>query len=210
MGGGTALIYRDYFTVSPSTLDKLDTMEISTYQMRFASTCLQINVLYRPPKTSVIKFCTELTTLIERYIMDRGKAIRVGDFNIHVNDVTNLDTITFRNFLDSFHLKNMFSFLTHKSHHTINLFLQDIDANIVQDTIRGFMLSDHNFVDCILNVGKPTNPTKMVSFMKVKSINQKAFKTDLSKVLERLDKQALDDKYDNILQSVLDIHAPSK
>ena len=52
----------------------------------------------------------------------------------------------------------------------------------------------------------------MVSFRKVKSINQK-FKTDLSKVLEILDKQALDDKlmaYDNILQSVLDIHAPSK
>ena len=40
MGGGTALIYRDYFTVSPSTLDTLDTIEISTYQMRFASTCL--------------------------------------------------------------------------------------------------------------------------------------------------------------------------
>ena len=40
MGGGTTLVYRDYFTVSPSTVDTLDTMEISTYQMRFASTCL--------------------------------------------------------------------------------------------------------------------------------------------------------------------------
>ena len=98
MGGGTALVYRDYFTVSPSTVDTLDTMEISTYQMRFASTCLQLNVLYRPPKTSVIKFCTELTTLIEGHIMDRGKTIWVGNFNIHVNDVTNLDTITFRTF----------------------------------------------------------------------------------------------------------------
>ena len=31
MGGGTALIYRDNITVTPSTLDALDTMEISTY-----------------------------------------------------------------------------------------------------------------------------------------------------------------------------------
>ena len=115
MGGSTALIYRDYFTVSPSTLDTLDTMEISTYQMRFASTCLRLNVLYRPPKTSVIEFCTELTTLIEGHIIDRGKTIWVGDFNIHVNDVTNLDTITFRDLLDSFNLKNMVSFPTHKS-----------------------------------------------------------------------------------------------
>ena len=40
MGGGTTLIYRNNFTVTPSTLDVLDTMKISTYQMRFASTCL--------------------------------------------------------------------------------------------------------------------------------------------------------------------------
>ena len=134
--------------------------------------------------------------------MDRGKAIWVGDFNIHVNDVTNPDTFTVRDFLDTFNLKNMVSFLTHKSGHTINLVLQDLDANIVQDTMRGFMLSDYNFVDCILNVEKPTRPTKMVSFRKLKSINQKAFKVDLLKALEVLDKQTLDEKlmaYDNIL-----------
>ena len=42
----------------------------------------------------------------------------------------------------------------------------------------------------------------MVSFRKIKNINQKAFKTDLSKALEALDKQALNEKlmaYDNIL-----------
>ena len=110
MGGGTALIYRDNFTVTASTLDALDTMEISTYQMRFASTCLSLNVLYRPPNTSVIDFCTKLTTLIERHITDRGKAIWVGDINIHVNDVTNLDTINFRDFLDSLILRTWLAF----------------------------------------------------------------------------------------------------
>ena len=170
-------------------------------------------MLYRPPNTSVIEFCTELTTLIEKHIMDRGITIWAGDFNIHVNDVTNPDTIIFWDILDSFNLKNMVSFLTHKSGHTIDLILQDMDANIVQDTMKGFMLSDHNFVDCILDVEKPTRPTEMVSFRKVKSINQKAFKTNALKVLEVFDKQAVDDKlmaYDNILQSVLDIHAPLK
>ena len=108
--------------------------------------------------------------------MDRGKAIWVVDFNIHVNDVTNQDTITFRDFLDSFTLKNMVSFLTHKSGHTIDLIFQDLDANIVQETMGGLMFSDHNFVDCILNVEKPTRPTKMVSFRKLKSINQKVLK----------------------------------
>ena len=113
--------------------------------------------------------------------MGRGKAIWVGDFNIHVNDITNLDIITFRDFLDSFNLKDMVSFLTHKFGHTIDLLLQDLDANIVHDTMRGFMLSDHDCVNCILNVEKPTRPTKMVSFRKLKSINQKAFKMDPSK-----------------------------
>ena len=64
------------------------------------------------------------------------------------------------------------------------------------------MPSDHNFVHCILNVEKPTRPTKMVSFRKLKSINQKACKMDLSNALEVLDKQALDEKlmaYNNIL-----------
>ena len=145
-------------------------------------------MLYRLPNTSVIDFCTELTTLIERHTTDRGNTNWVGDFNIHVNDVTNPDTITSRDFLDSFNLKNMVSFPTHKSGHTINLILQDLDANTVHDIMRGFMLSDHNFVDCILNVEKPTRPTKMVSFRKLKSINQKVFKMNLSKALEVLDK----------------------
>ena len=175
-GGGTALVYRDNFTVTPSTLDALDIIEISTYQMIFASTCLWLNALYRPPNTSVIDFCTELTTLIKRHITDRGKAIWVRDFNIDVNDVTNLDTIASRDFLHSFNLKNMVSFLTHKSCHTIDLILQDLDVNIVQDTMRGFMLSDNNFVDYILNVEKPTRPTKMVTFRKLRVSTKRCLK----------------------------------
>ena len=47
-----------------------------------------------------------------------------GDFNIKVNDEEDRDAITFLDFLDSFNLENMITFLTHRLGRKLDLIVQ--------------------------------------------------------------------------------------
>ena len=78
-------------------------MTTHDYKVHFKSLTLNLYVIYRFPNTSVLMFCTELDTVLERNILDTtGKLVLLGDFNIHMDVVDDSDTITFNDFLDSF------------------------------------------------------------------------------------------------------------
>ena len=67
-------------------------------------------------------FCNEMANVLENNIIgDRGETILPGDFNIHMDDPMDPDTIMFNNFLDSLDLTNLVLFGTHTSNHTLDL-----------------------------------------------------------------------------------------
>ena len=149
IGGGIALIYKSNISIevkSGTTRDLL-TMEYHDYKVHFKSLTLNLYVIYRFPNTSVLMFCTELATVLERNILDMtGKLVLLGDFNIHMDVVDDSDTITFNEFLDSFNLENLVHFPTHKCRHTLDLLITDKnwDHGIVPS--QGHMIADHNAV----------------------------------------------------------------
>ena len=149
IGGGTALIYKSNINVeekSGTTRDLL-TMEYHDYKVHFKSLTLNLYVIYRFPSTSVLMFCTELATILERNILDTtGKLVLLGDFSIHIDVVDDTDTITSSDFLDSFNLENLVHFPTHKCRHTLDLLITDKnwDHGIVPS--QGHMIVDHNAV----------------------------------------------------------------
>ena len=115
-------------------------------------------VIYRFPNTSVLTSCNDLANILEESILNlTGYISLVGDFNIHVDQVHNLDSITFSDFLDSLGLSNKVQFLTHKHQHTLDLVISSCMDGFIQQSLqvfRGHLLSDHNFVYCKLSVGK--------------------------------------------------------
>ena len=147
--GGTALIYKSNINVeekSGTTRDLL-TMEYHDYKVHFKSITLNLYIIYRFPSTSVLTFCTELATILERNILDTtGKLVLLGDFSIYVDVVDDTDMITFNDFLDSFNLENLVNFSTHKCRHTLDLLITDKnwDHGIVPS--QGHMIADHNAV----------------------------------------------------------------
>ena len=78
-------------------------METSTFDIKFAGTVIILFLIYRLPSTSVLQFCNDMTDIMERRITDDlGKLLLIGDFNIHIDEPTEPDTITFLDFLNSF------------------------------------------------------------------------------------------------------------
>ena len=125
-GGGIAVVHKSNLIVkaappSDTTSDVMEHLDLTT---NFKGISVNLYVIYRIPNTSVIQFCSELADLLEGNIVhDRGHLILTSDFNIHMDNPENPDTIIFNDFLESFGLTNLVSFPTHQSNHTIDLMI---------------------------------------------------------------------------------------
>ena len=63
--------------------------------------------------------------------LEQGRLLFVGDFNIHMDEPTQPDTITFLDWLESFNLTNHGTFGTHQSDHMLDLVItEQNDASI--------------------------------------------------------------------------------
>ena len=77
-----------------------DSMEIHGFILHAKALSINLYVLYRPPTTSVLSFCTDLADVLEYDITTNiGNPIIIGDFNIHLDQTENPDTRTFNDFL---------------------------------------------------------------------------------------------------------------
>ncbi len=106
-----------------------------------------------------------------------------GDFNFHLDDKANTDTMKFNEMLETFGLKQHVSTPTHSSNHILDLLITrsttDIKILSIDSTL---YLSDHYFVECKLSIGRPMHPKKEISYREMKKINFDDFKADLSRV----------------------------
>ena len=138
----------------------------------------------------------------------------VGDFNIHVDDSSDSDTITFMDLLDSYNMLNKVTFPTHVKHHSLDLVIEDRDNTVVTNVKEGLFLSDHCFVHSTLDIITPKPKECVLTFRKLKSIDHLALKSDneesLSKIGLRnsIDVQQLVGSYNTILLELLEKHAP--
>ena len=165
-GGGLAIIYRDFLQVKViddnDNAPKFETKETRCLGLEFVAHWIVFQVVYRIPNTSsILTFCNEFCNGLEAEILSfRGELFLPGDFNIHMDDLENTDTILFSNLLDSFNLVNKFNFPSHKLQHTLDLAINDSEYSYLSKVSRGHMLSGHNFIHCDLTITKPPPPTK--------------------------------------------------
>ena len=87
---------------------------------------LRLVVIYRPPSSGrkaqpMGTFLNELSTLLEVICISHQKLLITGDFNIHVEDPSNVDARRFTSLLDAANLCNHVKSPTHKSGHTLDL-----------------------------------------------------------------------------------------
>ena len=114
-GGGITFVSKSHINIEEDK-DKAEyqTMELLHLSVKVKCLVLSLYTVYRIPNTSVVTFCDEMANVLENNIVsDRGETILIGDFNIHMDDPEDLDTITFNDFLDSLDFINLVNFGTH-------------------------------------------------------------------------------------------------
>ena len=159
-GRGLALVYKDYLKPKCRPSHMTELLELMNVNITIKGTNINLYIVYRPPKGSVIEFCNSLATILENNInIDRGKLLMLGDFNIHLDEENNLDTITFNDFLESFGLINYTTVFTHTAKHILDLVISN-DSTLVYSVLPGHVLSDYLFVHATLKIMRPIPPKK--------------------------------------------------
>ena len=170
IGGGLALVYKDHMTIKELLLEEstpLSTMELQGYSLRIGNSTINLYVLYRLLHTSVPKFCSGFTNILELNVMlPVNHTIFTGDFNIHAEDHLDGDTISFLDMLDSYNLRNRVTFPTHIKHHHLDLVIKDQTDTLITHITAELFLSDHCFTHAILDIVRPQPQRQTVSYRK--------------------------------------------
>ena len=128
-------------------------MELLHLSVKVKSLVLSLYTVYRIPNTSVLTFCDEMANVLENNIVsDRGETILIGDFNIHMDDPKDQDTITFNDFLDSLDLINLVDFGTPTSNHILDFVIQSNSFKVNSKTLQGHFLLEPAFIHHTLKV----------------------------------------------------------
>ena len=142
------------------------------------------------------------------------KTLLVGDFNKHVDNSSDSDTITFMDLLDSYNMLNKVTFPTHVKHHSLDLVIEDRDNTVVTNVKEGLFLSDNCFVRSTLDIITPKPKECVLTFRKLKSIDHSTLKSDIEESLNKIglwnsiDVQQLVGSDNTVLSELLEKHAP--
>ena len=216
-GGGILFVYRQAdVKVSPVTCLKTSytSFEVAAYKIIYTHLQLTVICIYRPPYNSKTNkmplsiFFDELRDLLYIFQQSTTEFIIVGDLNLHLDVVSNPETVQFQALIDEYGLNQLVIGPTHKSGHTLDVAIVHSDSKLISnvDTIDK-VISDHSliFVDCA--VTKPRSKKRTVASRKVKNIDLQTFTTDVRSTLPDPNDVTADSLHCT-LAGVLDRHAP--
>ncbi len=153
-------------------------------------------------------FFEEFSEYLKSILLSSGLLVITGDFNIHMDDLSDSDTRKFNGLLESCGLLQHIAEPTHIDGHTIDLLIMRENERTKVD----HLISDHFTVLFQMDIPKPPSVFRNVIFRKIKSIDIDQLKSDLAPsnlcVSPSQDLDQLVKDYRQTLGSLLDIHAP--
>ena len=178
IGGGLALVYKDHMIVKGLLLEEstpLSTMELQGYSLRIGNSTIELVCSLPTTTCKCFQFCNEFSNILELNVaLPANHTIFTGDFNIHIEDHLDGDTINFQDVLDSYNLRNRVTFPTHIKQHHLDLVIEDQTDTLITHITPGLFLSDHCSTHAILDIVRPQPQRQTVSYWKLRSINHEA------------------------------------
>ena len=204
------------------------TFEMCLSNIQSKSSNLLVMCVYRPPysaknRNTISMFTTEFADICSSILSihsDR-KLIIVGDFNIHMDETCNNDTITFTEVLNTLNWQQLVKEATHTSGHIIDLFIKSADSELtLSEPSVDYFISDHAVISAFISVKikmqKPPIYKTLVKTRALSKINNDNLRRDLINLSQDILSSTISDishlanTYDQRLTQILNKHAPLK
>ena len=153
-----------------------------------------LNVLgvYRPMDGSIPQFLDIFTKLLVDILTSNINLVVLGDFNIHVNDINYPNANIFLDTMTALGLKQHVEGPTHKSGNCLDLiFTEEMSRAKAIGCSQSMLLSDHNSIQCVLDIPKENCACKEITNRKLKDVDISQLVKDTS--LEEIKTEKLDE-----------------
>ena len=215
IGGGIAIVHKSDITLKSKTIYNCQTMECAGFLPDLENVLINLCVIYRPPNTSIVAFCEDLTDHQERNVTSPGRMNLVGDINIPTNQKQHPDTVLLEETLDGLNLRNQVDFATHRLENTLDAVITTQEDPMLNRVAQGDLFSDHYCIFFNITRSISTYQVKEVAYRKTKLISPDTFACDISWVIGSVHLDHLNLKsslalYNSTLTQVLDQHAALK
>jgi len=161
VGGGTAFLLREPSKLLSIPTATFKSYELSSVTIKLSHSNLALYNIYRPPQSntksrhsvSFSLFLEDFQTLISSVSTSHYEFLITGDFNIHVDDLTDSNVIQFLSLLDHANLTQLVLFPTHRHSHTLDLVITSANFTL-SPTVTSLPISptDHFPIICSLKI----------------------------------------------------------
>jgi len=186
VGGGTGFLIRQPFTQLPISVPDFSSFESSSITLQLPQSKLSVFNIYRPPSSSAVSkpfsvFLDEFNSFLSFAATTPHEFLITGDFNIHLDNLTDHLTSQFLSLLSSFNLTQHVDFPTHDKNHILDLVITSSDSSLAPSlSSTQCSPSDHFPVFTKLSINPtPLPPPTLHSFRRLHSIDIGSFLTDL-------------------------------
>ena len=218
-GGGIALVMREEYYVKK--LDKsttYDSFEHVIWSTRISNRDYTLIGTYHPPQGTQqaitnSNFITEFTEFLTDVTSKHNNILTMGDFNIHMDNLEDVDSCLLHDTINAFNLKQQVNIPMHNLGHILDLIItENLQEYEVEKIILGPYLSDHQFITIQLTECKPKVQQLLMKYRRIPTDIMQGFNRHFNNqsVLETTDLDQAIDQFQSELQRTLDQIAPEK
>ena len=160
-GGGLAFIHRSTNDVKPLAKGQTRSFEYATWSLMVRKKTISITEIYHPPPKDNITngmFINDITDHLKSLLPASANNVILGDFNMHINDMSSNDVVIFHDTLMALGLTLHVTTSNHAKGDILNLILTEEVTSIKLTSCQmGPFLSDHKLASGVFNIKKNTN-----------------------------------------------------
>ena len=167
-------------------------MEYAKWKVTSMNSFLSILGVSRPPDGSIPQFLDIFTELWVDIVASNTNVVILGGINMHVNDVNDPNASIFLDMMTALAPKQHIKGSTHKSGNCLDLiFTEELSRTKTIKCSQNLFVSDHNSIQCILNIPNEDGTHKEVTYRKLNEIDLAQLVNDMS--LKMIKVENLDD-----------------
>ena len=149
---------------------------------------MKLVMTYRPPpskknKHSYADLLVEFTGFIEHYALVASRFANVGDFNVHWDVPSDNKVKRFAELLESLNIIQHVHLQIHLKNLTIYPIFTSSGNHGITSTKTKLLLSDHLWVECVVDMEKLVVPRETITYRKYKDNHKPSFCNDFASSL---------------------------
>ena len=210
-GGEVGVIYRDSLRARLEKCQKYSSFEHQAVDLFSDSDVLRIITVYNPSGNFTTIFHTEFNDLLCHLQTTTGINLIVGDFNFHVNNLSDPGANKFKALLNQYNLSQHVTIPIHTAGNTLDLIITRNCLLVTGLKSVQSVDSDHFALIFNLSFQFPDAVKITITYRNWKSVDISVLRSDIAKAFDGFttqDPESAVESYNSVLKDIIDKHAP--